>query len=107
MACFVVLFGIVVPFFNIFHKTREFVSLRWIVVVTFLCLAIGATLDFSHLNDSTRLALIVGGLSVGALWILVRTWEKAKAKGYSINFPDVNAKKGDLSVHIGDDRRNE
>lgn len=105
MAAFIVLFGVVVPFFNVFEKTRAFVSLRWIVVVTFLCLSIGATLDFSHLENSTRMALIIGGLVIGGLWLLIRTWEKAKAKGYTVNLPEIDAKKGDISLHIGDDRR--
>lgn len=105
MAAFIILFGIIVPFFNVFKRTREFVSLRWIVVVTFLCLSIGATLDFSHLENSTRMALIIGGLTIGGLWLLIRTWEKAKAKGYSVDLPEISAKKGDISLHIGDDHR--
>ena len=104
MACFIFLFGVLVPFFNVFEKTRAFVSLRWIVVVTFLCLAVGATLDFSHLDKTARLALIVGGFVVGLSWLFVRTWEKAKIKGYSFNLPTIDLKKGDLTARIGDQK---
>jgi hypothetical protein len=50
--------------------------------------------------------LVIGGsLTICGLWLLVRTWEKAKCLGYTMELPRIRAKNGDLSVDIGNEKR--
>lgn len=70
------------------------VSFRWCVVSVILVLMIGATIDFGHLSDSTRLALITGGFIVCGIYVLWRGFEKALANGWLFRAKRVE---GDLS----------
>ena len=80
---FLVLMGVVVPICGVFEKIREVISLRWLVIVTILALTLGVVIDFDHLDDASRLAIIIGGMVIGGLFVLMRTYEKCKAKGWS------------------------
>ena len=70
------------------------VSFRWCVVSVILVLMIGATIDFGHLSDNTRLALITGGFIVCGIYVLWRGFEKALANGWLFRAKRVE---GDLS----------
>ena len=70
------------------------VSFRWCVVSVILVLMIGATIDFGHLSDNTRLALITGGFVVCGIYVLWRGFEKALANGWMFRAKRVE---GDLS----------
>lgn len=80
---FLVVTGVVVPICGVSEKIREVISLRWLVIVTILSLTLGAAIDFDHLDDASRLAVIIGGMVIGGLFVLLRTYEKCKAKGWS------------------------
>ena len=80
---FLVVTGVVVPICGVSEKIREVISLRWLVIVTILALTLGAAIDFDHLDDASRMAVIVGGMVIGGLFVLLRTYEKCKAKGWS------------------------
>ena len=80
---FLVVTGVVVPICGVSEKIREVISLRWLVIVTILALTLGAAIDFDHLDDASRMAVIIGGMVIGGLFVLLRTYEKCKAKGWS------------------------
>lgn len=71
------------------------VSFRWCVVSVILVLMIGATIDFEHLSDNTRLALITGGFIVCGIYVLWRGFEKALANGWLFRAKRIEA---DLSA---------
>ena len=102
---FIFVFGVLVPVLNAKPALRKYISFRWVVVMTYLTLAIGVVLDFNHLESSVRSLVIGGSFAISGLWLLVRTWEKAKCLGYTMELPTIHAKKGDLSVDIGDEKR--
>ena len=102
---FIFVFGVLLPILDAMPATRKFVSYRWVVVMTYLTLALGVILDFNHLETSVRSLVIGGSLTISGLWLLVRTWEKAKCLGYTMELPRIRAKKGDLSVDIGNEKR--
>ena len=97
---FLVLTGVIVPICEVSEKIRGVISLRWIVVVTILALALGAVINFGHLDETSRLAVIIGGMVIGCLFVLLRTYEKCKANGWSLSIPPIVLKKGDLSAEI-------
>ena len=80
---FLVVTGVIVPICGVSEKIREVISLRWLVIVTILALTLGAAIDFDHLDDASRMAVIIGGMVIGGLFVLLRTYEKCKAKGWS------------------------
>ena len=96
---FLVATGVIVPICEVSETIRKVISLRWIVVVTIL-LALGAVINFGHLDDTSRLAVIIGGMAIGCLFVLLRTYEKCKAKGWPLSIPPIVLKKGDLSAEI-------
>ncbi len=104
---FIFVFGVVVPVLNAMPTMRKYISYRWVVVMTYLTLAVGVVLDFSHLESSVRTLVIGGSFAISGLWLLVRTCEKAKYLGYTMHLPTIRAKKGDLSVDIGNNEQRE
>lgn len=105
---FLVVMGVVVPICGVFEKIREVISLRWLVIVTILALTLGAVIDFDHLDDASRLGIIIGGMVIGGLFVLLRTYEKCKAKGWAFpSIPPIVLKKGDISAEIGNARESD
>lgn len=100
MLAFMVLFGVVLPIMDKSKMFGKFVSLRFAVLVVFLSMAVGVVLDFSHLENNIRLVLIAGTLIIGGIFILIRTWEKAASKGWSIGIKKIEASKGDAKVTV-------
>ena len=76
----IVVFGLVLPILN--HKLPEYVSYRWCVVVVVLAVLVGAVVDFAPLSDETRRTLIIGALIIVGAYVVLRTAEKALAKGW-------------------------
>ncbi len=107
MLAFMVIFGVVLPVMDKSKRFGKFVSLRFAVLVVFLSMAVGVVLDFSHLETNIRLAIIVGTLIIGGVYILIRTWEKAVSKGWSIGIKKIEASKGDAKVTIDADDRHD
>ena len=100
MIAFMVLFGMVLPVMDKSKKLGRFVSLRFAVLVVFLSMAVGVVLDFSHLESDLRFAIVVGSLIIGGVFILIRTWEKAVSKGWSLGVRKIEASKGDAKVTV-------
>jgi hypothetical protein len=95
IVAFLVVFGIIMPILN--KKLPKFISYRWSVIVVILALLIGAVLDFDALSVQVRYGLIVGGLVIAGGYILLRTVEKALAKG-GLRGAEIEAEKGDIKV---------
>ena len=96
----IVLFGIILPILDKSKMFGKFISLRWCIVVTFVAMFVGCLIDFDQLSDSVRLAVVLGTLIVGGIFILIRTWEKAVSKGWSIGIKRIEASKGDAKVTV-------
>ncbi len=104
---FIIIFGVILPILDKTEMFGKFISLRWCIVVTFVAMFVGCILDFEQLNDSVRLAVVLGALIVGGIFILIRTWEKAAVNGWSIGIKNVEVSKGDakVTVHVDDDNK--
>ena len=100
MIAFIFLYGIVLPLMDHSKIFGRFVSLRLAVLVVFLSMSVGVVLDFNHLDSELRLAIVVGTLIIGGVFILIRTWEKAVSKGWSIGIKKIEASKGDAKVTV-------
>ena len=100
MLAFIVFFGVILPIMDKSKKFGKFVSLRFAVLVVFLSMAVGVVLDFSHLENNIRFAVIVGTLIIGGIFFIIRTWEKAAANGWSIGIKKIEAGKGDAKVTV-------
>lgn len=96
----IVLFGIILPILDKSKMFGKFISLRWCIVVAFVAMFVGCLIDFDQLSDSVRLAVVLGTLIVGGIFILIRTWEKAVSKGWSIGIKRIEASKGDAKVTV-------
>lgn len=86
---------VVVPMLEASERFGKYVSLRYTLVVVFSLLAVGCVLDFSHLTDDTRNYIIMGAAALIGLFVLVRSLEKMRLGGKTIEF---EAHKGDLGA---------
>lgn len=74
---------IIVPLIERIPKLGECISHRWIVVTVTTTLMVAVVINFEHLDDGVRGSIIIGGFIVGITYILLRSFEKALAKGWS------------------------
>ena len=74
---------IIVPLIERIPKIGECISHRWIVVTVTTTLMVAVVINFEHLDDGVRGSIIIGGFIVGITYILLRSFEKALAKGWS------------------------
>ena len=81
-------------------KIKDFISLRWILVAIYSAMCLGVILDFSHLDNSVRFAVVVGGIVLSAIFLLVRSIEKAITNNW--NIPKIRSKlsKGDVQAEL-------
>lgn len=93
---------IVVPLCERIPWIGECVSRRWVVVAIITTLMVAVVIDFSHLENSIRMAIIVGGFVIGGAYILVRSLEKAMAKGWSLSAGKLVGNWSQKSVTIED-----
>lgn len=93
VACIVLL--IVIPMLDGSEKFHKFISLRYTLVALTLIMALGCILDFSHLSESSRNIVLMGGMVLVGLFVLVRSLEKMKLGKKTI---DVSAAKGDIKL---------
>jgi hypothetical protein len=63
-------------------------------------MAVGVVLDFSHIENNIRFVIITGSFIIGGIYIMIRTWEKAAAKGWSLGIRKIEASKGDAKVTV-------
>ena len=98
--CFIGLFGIVLPILDKVPVIRNFISFRWSIIIVFLAMMLGALLDFSHLSDSFRITLCIGVMILSGAYILIRSYEKVAANGWSLNINKLKVEKGDIKAEL-------
>ena len=74
---------IIVPLIERIPKIGECISHRWIVVTDAITLMVAVVNNFEHLDNGVRGSIIIGGFIVSIMYILLRSLEKALAKGWS------------------------
>ena len=74
---------IIVPLLERIPKIGKCVSRRWVVVTIAMTLMVAVVINFEHLDNGVRGSIIIGGFIVGIMYILLRSLEKALAKGWS------------------------
>ena len=74
---------IIVPLIERIPKIGECISRRWVVVTVTTTLMVAVVINFEHLDNGVRGSIIVGGFIVSIMYILLRSLEKALAKGWS------------------------
>ena len=99
---------IIVPMLDGSERFHKFISLRYTLVALSLIMALGCILDFSHLSESSRNIVLMGGMILVGLFVIVRSLEKLKLGSKVIN---VSAQKGDIklsaNIHNKDDKLTE
>jgi len=90
-----VLLLIIIPVLDGTKKFSKYISLRYTLVAVALIMALGCVLDFSHLSESSRNTVLLGGLILVGLFVAVRSLEKLKLGGKKIEFTAV---KGDAKI---------
>ena len=74
---------IIVPLIERIPKIGECISRRWVVVTVAMTLMVAVVINFERLDNGVRGSIIIGGFIVGIMYILLRSLEKALAKGWS------------------------
>ena len=74
---------IIVPLIERIPKIGDCISHRWIVVTVTTTLMVAVVINFEHLDNGVRGSIIIGGFIVSIMYILLRSLEKALAKGWS------------------------
>ena len=74
---------IIVPLLERIPKIGECISRRWVVVTIAMTLMVAVVINFEHLDNGVRGSIIIGGFIVGIMYILLRSFEKALAKGWT------------------------
>ena len=74
---------IIVPLIERIPKIGECISRRWVVVTIAMTLMVAVVINFERLDDGVRGSIIIGGFIVGIMYILLRSFEKGLAKGWS------------------------
>lgn len=97
---FLFILCIILPILEHMPKIKDFISLRWILVAIYSAMCLGVILDFSHLDNSVRFAVVVGGIVLSAIFLLVRSIEKAITNNW--NIPKIRSKlsKGDVQAEL-------
>lgn len=86
---------IVIPMLDGSKKFSRYISLRYTLVAVSLIMALGCVLDFSHLAESSRNIVLMGGLILVGVFVAVRSLEKMKLGGKTI---EVSVQKGDAKA---------
>ena len=74
---------IIVPLIERIPQIGECISRRWVVVTIAMTLMVAVVINFEHLDNGVRGSIIIGGFIVGIMYILLRSFEKALAKGWT------------------------
>lgn len=90
-----ILLLIVIPILDGSERFSKFISLRYTLVAVALIMALGCVLDFSHLAESSRNIVLMGGVILVGLFVVVRSLEKMKLGGKKIEF---SIEKGDTKA---------
>lgn len=98
---FLVIWGIVIPVCGGIPKIKEIISLRYLIITVFLACMIGVIINFSGLDTSVRMSVIIGTAILAGVFIVVRSLEKAAFHGW-LGKKEIKAevKKGDVSASV-------
>lgn len=86
---------ILVPILDGSKRFHQYISLRYTLVAMSLIMALGCILDFSHLTESSRNIVLMGGLILVGIFVIARSLEKMKLGNKVI---DLSAQKGDIKL---------
>lgn len=86
---------VIVPLMDGSKRFSKFISLRYTLVAVALIMALGCILDFSHLAESSRNIVLMGGIILVGIFVLVRSLEKLKLGNKVI---ELSAEKDGLKV---------
>ena len=94
MSVFLFVYAILIPILNSSEKFGKYISLRWYIVILYLALALGVTIDFYHIENSTRLAVIIGSFALAFVYVLMRSFEKKTYNSFEMEtkFKDLENK---------------
>lgn len=94
------MFSILIPILDRLPKIRDFISLRWILVAVYSAMCLGVLLDFSHLDNTTRFTVVIGSIVLSALFLLVRSVEKAMFNDWKMPGFRSKLSKGDVQAEL-------
>lgn len=77
LGVFMVVYTVLIPVLDASERFGKFISLRYYTALIPLFMLVAVILDFSHVSENCRLAVIVGGLVVALVFIVARSIEKA------------------------------
>lgn len=63
-------------------------------------MALGAILDFDHLDDSVRFVVVLGGILLSALLVIIRSLEKAAVNRWHLPHTRAKVRKGDVAASL-------
>lgn len=95
LICMAVFLIVVIPVLDGSKRFGKYISLRYTLVTICALMALGCVIDFSHLIESSRNIVLMGAIILVGLFVVVRSLEKVKLGGKSIEF---EAHKGDLGA---------
>lgn len=84
-----------IPLLDGSKRFGKYISLRYTLVVVSLLMALGCVLNFTHLIESSRNIVLLGGLVLTGLFVIVRSAEKIKLGSRTVH---LTAKKGDIEL---------
>ncbi len=93
---FLIIYAFIIPVIASIPKIGKMISYRYQIVTVFLACTIGVIINFNTLENSIRMAVIIGTTVLVALYILLRGYEKiAKEKDL-----EASVSKGDAKAEI-------
>ena len=100
ITAFLIIWAIIIPILGTIPKVREIISYRYLTVTVFLACMIGVIINFSGLETSVRMAVIVGTAILSGLYLLIRSFEKAAYNGWIDRKIEAKVSKGDISAQV-------
>ena len=97
---FLVVFGVFIPILDKLPRVRSIVSFRWTLVVIYSAMCLGVIIDFEHLDTSVRFLVVLGGIILSAIFVFVRSYEKANVNNWKIPHARASLSKGDVSAEF-------
>ena len=98
---FLLIWGILIPVCGVIPKIKSIISYRYLIIIVFLACMVGVIINFSGLESSIRIAVVISSAILAGLYILIRSFEKAAYNGW-IGHRDIKAslQKGDISASV-------
>ena len=97
---FLIIFGVLLPIVDKIPKIRSIVSFRWTVVVIYSAMCLGVIIDFEHLDTEVRFLVVLGGIVLSAIFLFVRSYEKASINDWKIPHVRSSLQKGDIQAEL-------